>query len=55
MTSIADLLNPAARQRLLERERELRELDRLIRERGQNRPADPPPALNAITERTTTS
>jgi hypothetical protein len=35
MTSVADLLNPAARQRLLERERELRELDRLVRSRAR--------------------
>jgi hypothetical protein len=49
MTALSDLIDPADRERLLERMRELGELDRLVREPGRNRPPDPPPALADIT------
>lgn len=48
MTALIDLVDEDARRRLLQRLRELSELDQLIRERGRQRPAEPPPALAAI-------
>ena len=48
MSTIASRLDPATRERLLGRLDELRELDRLLRERGRQRPPDPPPALTTI-------
>jgi hypothetical protein len=57
MPALADLLSPADRRRLaerqagLERERELDALDKLLRERGAQRPAPTMPALTELAER----
>jgi hypothetical protein len=45
MPTLGDLLDPGARERLLERMAELEAIDRLVRERGQQQPPDPPPTL----------
>lgn len=48
MTALADLLDPTARERLAAWVREQDELDRLVRERGLQRPPPEPPTLAAI-------
>ena len=47
VTALADVVSPEARA-LLERIRELAELDRLVRERGQQRPAPEPVPLHQL-------
>jgi hypothetical protein len=56
VTALAELLTPAGREALGACLRDREELDRLVRERGQQRPPPEPPTLAAIatTERTTT-
>ena len=48
MSAIADRLDAATRKRLLARLVELSEVDKLMRQRGQQRPAEPPPTLADI-------
>ena len=50
MTAIADLLSPADRERLAGLA-ELRETQRLIAERGQQKPPPVPPTLDDLAER----
>jgi len=51
MATLADLLDPADRQRLLARMRDLAEFDALMRERGSlAAPAEPPPLHHAVRE-----
>ncbi|MHB1431393.1 MAG: hypothetical protein ACYCVZ_04680, partial [Streptosporangiaceae bacterium] len=47
MTALAVRLDPETRRRLLE----LRDLDRLVREPGRQRPAPEPPALTVLARR----
>jgi len=47
MTALADVVSPEARA-LLKRVRELAELDRLVRERGRQRPPPEPVPLHEL-------
>jgi hypothetical protein len=52
MTAIADMLSARDRERLTARMAEIRETERLLSERGQQRPPPAPPALDDLASRT---
>jgi hypothetical protein len=51
MATISELMSEQARRRLLERLAELAETERLLAERGQQKPPPIPPALDDLAER----
>jgi hypothetical protein len=51
VTALAALLSPAARERLTARMRELRDTERIVTERGQQRPAPVSVPLHGMARR----